>query len=90
MGNTEPAKVNTFSLAVSIILAVVWIVLAVSSWLTDKSAVLVWIFSWGAVISLFFVLVDLPKTRLSQKSIKIAKIVLLAVYIIVTAIFIFT
>lgn len=89
MGNTEPAKVNKFSLAVSIVLTVVWIVLAVSSWLTDKKPVLIWIFFWGAVISIFFVLVDLPKPRLSPKSIKIVKIVLLAIYIIVTAVFIF-
>ena len=90
MGNEKTVKGRKINLIVDVILAVVWIVLAISSWISGRSSVLIWIFSWGAVMSIFFVIVDLPKSRLSPKSIKIVKIILVAIYIIVIGIFILT
>ena len=90
MGNKETVKGRKINLVVDVILAVAWIVLAILSWLSDKKPVMIWIFSWGAVISIFFIIVDLPKSRLSSKSIKIVKIILVAIYIIVIGIFILT
>jgi len=90
MGNKETVKGRKINLIVDVILAVAWIVLAILSWLSDKKPVMIWIFSWGAVISIFFIIVDLPKSRLSSKSIKIVKIILVAIYIIVIGIFILT
>ena len=90
MGNKETVKGRKINLIVDVILAVAWIVLAILSWLSDKKPVMIWIFSWGAVISIFFIIVDLPKSRLSPKSIKIVKIILVAIYIIVIGIFILT
>ncbi len=89
LGNKETLKARKINLIVSIILTVVWIALAIFSWISDRSPVLIWIFSWGAVMSIFFVIVDLPKPHLSPKSIKIAKIILVAIYIIVIAVFVF-
>jgi hypothetical protein len=88
MGNKETVKGRRINLIVSIVLAIVWIVLAVFSWISDRKPVMIWIFSWGAVMSIFFVIVDLPKPRLSPKSIKIIKIILVAIYIIGIAIYI--
>jgi hypothetical protein len=88
MGNKETVKGRKINLIVDVILAVVWIVLAIFSWISDRTPVLIWIFSWGAVMSIFFVIVDLPKPRLSPKSIKIVKIILVAIYLIVIGIFI--
>ena len=90
MGNKETVKGRKINLIVDIILAIVWIALAVFSWISDRKPVMIWIFSWGAVMSIFFVIVDLPKSRLSPKSIKVVKIILVAVYIIVIGIFILT
>ena len=90
MGNKETVKGRKINLIVDIILAVVWIVLAILSWLSDRSPVMIWIFTWGAVMSIFFIIVDLPKSRLNPKSIKVVKIILVAVYIIVIGIFILT
>ena len=90
MGIKGMARVNKINLIVSIVLAIVWIVLAIFSWVSDRAPVLIWIFSWGAVMSIFFVIVDLPKPRLSPKSIKIVKIILVAIYITVIGIFILT
>ena len=90
MGNKETVKGRKINLIVSVILAIVWIVLAIFSWISDRSPVMIWIFSWGAAMSIFFVIVDLPKPRLRPKSIKIVKIILVATYIIVIGIFILT
>ena len=88
MGNKETAKARKINLIVSIVLAIVWIVLAIFSWISGKSPVMIWIFSWGVVMSIFFVIVDLPKPQLSSKSIKIVKIILVAIYVIGIVIFI--
>lgn len=90
MGNEKTVKVRKINLIVDVILAVVWIVLAIFSWISDRSPVLIWIFSWGAVMSIFFVIVDLPKPQLSSKSVKIVKVILVAIYLIVIGIFILT
>ena len=90
MGNKETVKGRKINLIVDVILVIVWTVLAIFSWISDRSPVMIWIFSWGAVMSIFFVIVDLPKSRLSSKSIKIVKVILVAVYLIVIGIFILT
>ncbi len=90
MGNKETVKGRKINLIVDVILVIVWTVLAIFSWISDRSPVMIWIFSWGAVMSIFFVIVDLPKSRLSSKSIKIVKVILVAIYLIVIGIFILT
>jgi len=86
MENKEPMKVNKLNVVWSLIFAVLCIVLAISSLVEERSYILIWIFFWGAIINIVFLFLELQKQKLSSKSISAIRVIMMAIYIIVTII----